>query len=502
MGGELVYCVVIGLWIIGFSFIKLHVNNIEVITSHDYLLNPVYSDLKQIRLVNLCESYKYQSCGYYVSLLAAARDHRVFPSVQTIQDLSSPSIVRVVSDELDALIQKSLSKIKSTEFDLSIYFGKNIAQQYEKLSVRLYNLFQSPLLRARFIFNKKWILQNIVTISLKDVPDYHRSDLMRFADLYFSRYSYVRSKKNRQIYDLAILYDAREEHAPSNSKAIQCFIQAANQIGFKAQCISKYDFNKVPFYDALFIRETTAVNHHTYLFSRRAASEGLVVLDDPESIIKCTNKVYLAELFNKNDISCPKTYIVDQSNQFLIPEKLGFPCVLKLPDGSFSRSVVKVEDEKSLTKILKRYFLQSCLLIAQEFIPTDYDWRIAVLNHQVIFACKYYMAEKHWQIYNWDAKKLSLGGYEAVPLAEVSPAILKLALKTTRLIGNGLYGVDLKQIGKKNYVVEVNDNPNIDAGVEDVLLGKTVYLNVMQYFMHQVLSKKQVNYEKQLFTFV
>ena len=59
-------------------------------------------------------------------------------------------------------------------------------------------------------------------------------------------------------------------------------------------------------FDALFIRETTLVNHHTYRFARRAASEGLVVIDDPESILKCTNKVFLAELLSRHKMPMPQ----------------------------------------------------------------------------------------------------------------------------------------------------------------------------------------------------
>lgn len=47
----------------------------------------------------------------------------------------------------------------------------------------------------------------------------------------------------------------------------------------------------------------------------------------------------------------------------------------------------------------------SDLIIAQEFLPTSYDWRVGVLNNEVLFVCKYYMAKDHWQIYNWGSRK-------------------------------------------------------------------------------------------------
>ena len=48
-------------------------------------------------------------------------------------------------------------------------------------------------------------------------------------------------------------------------------------------------------------------------------------------------------------------------------------------------------------------------------------------------------------------------------------------MRATKLIGDGLYGVDLKQIGNQVYLIEINDNPNIDAGYEDRLMGDDLY---------------------------
>ena len=41
-------------------------------------------------VINLCRSYDYLTVGYYVSLVADARGHRVLPGVELVEDLSSP----------------------------------------------------------------------------------------------------------------------------------------------------------------------------------------------------------------------------------------------------------------------------------------------------------------------------------------------------------------------------------------------------------------------------
>ena len=112
---------------------NLHIPDVEVVSAKAYLTDSLYSEIRNARVYNLCQSYRYQGLGYYVSLLAEARGHRSIPNITTIQDLKSQSIIRIISDELDNLIQRSLSRLKSTGFILNIYFGNNPSKQYENL---------------------------------------------------------------------------------------------------------------------------------------------------------------------------------------------------------------------------------------------------------------------------------------------------------------------------------------------------------------------------------
>ena len=86
----------------------LRFEGVELVSAKTYLTDGRYSNMRDAKIFNLCRSYRYQSIGYYVSLLAEARHHRPVPTITTIQDLKSQSIVRVYSDELDELMQKNL----------------------------------------------------------------------------------------------------------------------------------------------------------------------------------------------------------------------------------------------------------------------------------------------------------------------------------------------------------------------------------------------------------
>jgi glutathione synthase/RimK-type ligase-like ATP-grasp enzyme len=473
--------------------LDFYIDDVEIVAAKSYLTEERYSEIESARVFNLCRSYRYQSTGYYVSLLAEARGHRAFPNTSTIQDLKSKSLIRIISDDIDELIQKSLAKIQSKDFILSIYFGKNIAKQYDKLCSQLYNLFQAPLLRAKFFYDKKWILQNISAISLVDIPENHKPFVVEFARSYFSKKRYSSSKIPRANYDLAILFNDEEKLPPSDIKAIDKFIDAGESIGIRTEIITRDDFNRIPEFDALFIRETTAVNNHTYRFSRRAFAEGLVVIDDPWSILQCTNKVYLAELLGKARIPAPKTIIVHKDNIQFVEREIGLPCVLKKPDSSFSQGVVKVNDRETLKLELEKLLDSSDLIIAQQFTPTDFDWRIGILDKTPLYACKYYMAKNHWQIYDWNGNEESnTGNFDTLHIKNVPSKVVDTALKAANQIGDGLYGVDLKQKGDKVFIIEVNDNPSIESGIEDLKLKDKLYLTIMHSFKNRIDKIRKV----------
>lgn len=467
--------------------------NVEVVAAWSYLTQPAYSDLRNVKLFNLCSSYKYQSTGYYVSLLAEARGHKPQPSITTIQDLKSQAFVRLVDDDLEDVIQKSLDSIQSDKFTLSIYFGRNLASKHSALSLQLYNLFQSPLLRAQFVRNgqRKWHLRSMAAISADEVPEGHWPFVIESASEHFAGKRTARRRRPRGRYDLAILYNPEEKSsAPSDEKALKKFIKAAESLGVEAELITRDDYARLAEFDALFIRETTFVNHHTYRFARRAASEGLVVIDDPQTIVRCSNKVYLAELMNRHEIPTPKTLVIHKDNVDLIASELGFPCVLKKPDSAFSIGVVKVESPEKLNEELARFFEGSELVVAQQFVPSDFDWRIGIIDRRPLYACKYFMVTGHWQIMKYDRDKTDYGRYETLPVELAPRKAVSIALKAANLIGDGFYGVDVKQHGNDFQVMEVNDNPSIDSGVEDQVLRDELYRRVMQVFLTRIEQRK------------
>lgn len=469
------------------------IDGVEVIDDESYLTDPAYSERRGAKVFNLCRSYRYQTTGYYVSLLAEARGHKPLPSVATVRDLKTQSVVRMVSDEFDELIQKSLAPIKSDSFRLSIYFGQNLAEKYQRLALTLFNQFQSPLLRADFSKDSKgrWQLRKVDSISGNDVPATHWDFVANAAAKHFASRRAVAHKKSQPRFDMAILHRPDDPSPPSNAKALKKFIKAAETLGISAELITKDDYGRISQFDGLFIRDTTFIDNYTYRFSRKAEGEGLVVIDDPQSILRCTNKVYLAELLARHHVLIPRTIVAHARNASVVGQQLGFPLVLKKPDSAFSQGVIRANDPTELATHLELFFKESDLVVAQEFLPTTFDWRIGVIDQQPIYACKYFMASGHWQIIDHNKKGSDqYGRSETLPIELVPRKAVQVALKAANLMGNGLYGVDVKESDGKFYLIEVNDNPNIDAGVEDQVLKNELYTRIMAVFLRRMEQRK------------
>ena len=466
---------------------------LEVVAARKYLTHPSYTTLEKVRVINLCRSLGYQKIGYYVSLLADARGHKPMPSIEAIQNMKDRAIAAIAGSDLQEIVEESLAKVQSDEFVLSVYFGRNMAQRHERLANALFRMFPSPYLQASFARSDKsgrWRLESLKPMALDDIPAGHEH-FAQEATTDFLHKDWRPQKRAQRPYDLAILVAPELPEPPSNKKALQKFAKAGEEVGFNVEFIRQEDYSRLGEFDALFIRETTGVNHHTFRFACRAEALGLVVMDDPASILRCSNKVFLAEMADQQDILVPNTMIVHRGNVDDLVARLGLPCVLKQPDSSFSAGVKKVATTQELGLAVETMLEKSDLVIAQAFVPTEFDWRVGVLDGQPLFACRYYMADGHWQILKRDGtgKKEDVGRAETVPVEMAPTRVVKTALKAANHVGKGLYGVDLKEVGGKVYMIEVNDNPNIDAGFEDEVLGDELYLRVMRTFFARVTAR-------------
>jgi glutathione synthase/RimK-type ligase-like ATP-grasp enzyme len=462
----------------------------KVITTSEYLARPRLFDMGRPKLVNLARSYAYQSKGYYASLLAEARGHRVVPTVETMLELREAKLYEHALPDLEDELNRCARRADlqpEGELKLLICFGIARDARFEPFGRLLFDWFRCPALEV--------IVEPGAWLSIERIRPRNINRLANGEGEFFreSLHQHTRrdwrNPKARAVakYDLAVLYDPNEKMPPSSPASIKHFARIAEKLSVDIEPITKRQLAELAEYDGLLIRETTSIDNHTYRFARRAWQEGMPVIDDPISMIRCTNKVFLMELLGSNQVPTPPTMMLQEGGDLAkAMDELGLPMVVKIPDGSFSRGVHKVNTPEELRRIADELFEETDLVLAQKFLPTEFDWRVGVLAGEPLFVCQYRMARGHWQVVKYRADGSSHeGGFRAFEIAQAPPEVIDIAVRAARPIGDGFYGVDLKQTDRGIVVMEVNDNPNLEHGIEDQVGKDEIWTKLLKWFIER-----------------
>src|ERR1700732_1896926 len=313
----------------------------KVITTSEYLARPRLFDVGRPKLVNMARSYAYQSKGYYASLLAEARGHRGVPTVETMLELREAKLYEHalpdLEDELNRCARRADFQLEG-ELKLLVCFGIARDQRFESFGRLLFDWFRCPALEV-FVEPGEWL-------SIERIRPRNITRLANGEGIFLREALHQHTK--------------REWRDP------------------KARQIAKHD--------------------PPPRSPRRAWQEGMPVIDDPISMIRCTNKVFLMELLGSNQVPTPPTIMLaDAGDLPKAMDELGLPLVVKIPDGSFSRGIHKVHTLEEFKRITHELVGESDLLLAQKFMPTEFDWRVGVLAGEPLFVCQYRMARGHWQ---------------------------------------------------------------------------------------------------------
>ena len=258
----------------------------------------------------------------------------------------------------------------------------------------------------------------------------------------------------------------------SNAEQLTALIHCrdvAEAMGHNAEFLFPVDINKIPKMDALFIRARTDPKNITYVAARMAEFHGIPVIDDGNSIQVCGDKINMYSHLIGKSVALPRTVFLRKTD--LTVEKvtelfdtLGAPLILKEPSTSFSLRVEKVTDIAEFFRVARRFSKMSDRIVVQQFVESKYDWRVGVLNGKLLYACKYTIPSVTFKIQASVNGHIVYCGVESMPEAAVPPHVVHLGIEAANAIGNGLYGLDIKNNNGDACVIEVNDNPSLESG--------------------------------------
>jgi len=190
----------------------------KVIATSEYLARPRLFDAGRPKLLNLARSYAYQSKGYYASLLAEARGHRVVPTVETMLELREAKLYEHALPELENELNRCARRADvqpDGEFKLLVCFGIARDARFEPFGRLLFDWFRCPALEVAVDTGSTWLA--IDRIRMRNVPRLANGEAEFFrAALHQHTKREWRDPKARTVatYDLAVLYDPTEKDAP------------------------------------------------------------------------------------------------------------------------------------------------------------------------------------------------------------------------------------------------------------------------------------------------
>ncbi len=253
--------------------------------------------------------------------------------------------------------------------------------------------------------------------------------------------------------------------------ALTNFRLAAFEQGHDLDFLFKSELKYIKNYDGILIRALTDPLNTSYVVARHAELLGKRVLDHSSAILICCDKVNMYKRLESKGVPIPESRYLAEEDLTAVTavrlfEELGVPLVLKAPNSSFSAYVDKVTSPEEFVKTGRRFLRRADRIVVQQYMPSDFDWRVITLAGRVLAVVKYTFAPSQWKLMDRTAE----GEWARVVgtrIEDADPRLLETALAAGAAIGSSLYGVDIKEIDGEYFVIEVNDNPTIAAGEED-----------------------------------
>lgn len=266
-----------------------------------------------------------------------------------------------------------------------------------------------------------------------------------------------------------------DRQALSYSRMLTMLIKCrdtAEGMGHRSYFIFPVEIKKVLRTDALFIRSRTDPLNISFIASKMAEMHDIPVIDDPRSIQICSDKVNMYLHLIKANVPVPRTEFVRKGDFGVekitrILESMSGSMILKEPSTTLGNRVKKVTSPSDAHRIAGSYLKMSDWIIAQEYIESDEDWKIGVLDGELLYACRYVLPTESQKIVASEEGEIPDYASESVPREMVPVETIDLAVRAAKAIGKGLYSVDIKQRGGRQFVIEVNDNPSLDSGEDE-----------------------------------
>jgi len=263
---------------------------------------------------------------------------------------------------------------------------------------------------------------------------------------------------NRNLYSTRRLIEASEQRGHDvrviNHKRCYMNITSHNpSVHFKGE--------KIEGLDAVIPRIGASVSFYGTSVLRQFEMMGVYSVNESVAISRSRDKLRASQLLARKGIGLPVTGFANSPDdtQDLLKIAGGAPVVIKLLEGTQGVGVVLAETRKAAESVIEAFRGLGANFIVQEFIAEagGADIRCLVVGEKVVAAMKRQGKEGEFR------SNLHRGG--SAKLIKITPEERSTAVRSARVMGLNVAGVDLLRSNHGPVVMEGNSSPGLE-GIE------------------------------------
>jgi ribosomal protein S6--L-glutamate ligase len=278
--------------------------------------------------------------------------------------------------------------------------------------------------------------------------------------------------RNRKLYSTRRLVEAASArgHEVRVINHLRCYMNIAS---FKPSI--HYDGAMLPKLDAIIPRIGASVTFYGAAVVRQFEMLGTFSLNESVAISRSRDKLRSLQLLSRRGIGLPVTGFANSPDDTadLLNLVGGAPVILKLLQGTQGKGVVLAETRKAAESVVEAFRGLNANFLVQEYIKEagGADIRCFVIGEKVVASMMRQAQEGEFR------SNLHRGA--TAKLVKITPEERSTAVRSAKIMGLNVAGVDILRSNHGPVVMEVNSSPGLE-GIEPAT-GKDIAGMIVQY---------------------
>ena len=278
--------------------------------------------------------------------------------------------------------------------------------------------------------------------------------------------------RNKNLYSTNRLFNAgtKRGHRIDVIDYLRCYINIGEN-----QTAIYYNGKKLGRYDAVLPRIGASQTSYGTAIVRQFEMIGDFVINKSDAIKSSRDKLRSLQVLAKHGIDMPITgYASHTMDIHDVIEKVGkAPLIMKLLQGTQGNGMVLAETMKAAESVMHAFKQVDADILIQEFIKesSGVDIRVIVVGKKVVAAMQRVAPEGEFR------SNVHRGA--ATKHINLTPEEEEIAVKSTKILGLSVAGVDLMRSKRGPLVLEVNSSPGLQ-GIE-LLTGADVAGEIISF---------------------